>query len=60
MKSWIYTFGRTAEASGWGAYQYVKENNGKYHINGDGKEYTASEIKCISECIDRLLPRKKK
>ena len=60
MKSNVYTFGKTAEAYTEGSYQYVQELRSKYQINGEGKEYSKQDMRCIRECIDRLLPRKKK
>ena len=59
MKSWITVFGRYVEASGFGAYMSVKETNQKFQISGEGREFSESELRCIRECIDRLLPRKK-
>lgn len=67
MKSKIFIKSRLVAAWGGGvissapqAYVEITEEGSGYKINNVEKVYTAAELRCIRECIDRLLPKNRK
>lgn len=67
MKSWISIDARTAQASGGNteqylesSYRYIQQKGNSFYLDGnEDQKYTAADLRCFRECIDRLLPRRK-